>query len=64
MRLHGWVEYFVKDRWYPIDSSQSSAKAEVDRIKIRESYADSALFLEDVLYVANWINNVKIRFVP
>lgn len=64
MRLHGWVEYFVKDRWYPTDSSQSSAKAELDRIKIRESYADSALFLEDVLYVANWINNVKIRFVP
>ena len=64
MRLHGWVEYFVKDRWYPTDSSQSSTKAELDRIKIRDSYADSEMFLEDVLYVANWMNNMKLRFVP
>ena len=33
-------------------------------MKIRESYADSEMFLEDVLYVANWLNNTKIRFVP
>ncbi|MFN7449462.1 MAG: transglutaminase-like domain-containing protein [Pirellula sp.] len=64
MRLHGWVEYFVKDRWYPADSSQSSTKAELDRIKIRDSHADSDMFLEDVLYVANWMNNLKLRFVP
>jgi hypothetical protein len=64
MRLHGWVEYFVKDRWYPADSSQSSIKAELDRVKIRDSYADNEMFLEDVLYVANWMNNMKLRFVP
>lgn len=64
MRLHGWTEYFVKDRWYPADSSQTGSKAELDRMKIRESYADSEMFLEDVLYVANWLNNTKIRFVP